>query len=173
MTNQNVLRKLKVFYWASFFLWPNYVWKLTGIVCPLIYSLKCPDLVWKGSFKRSLKTCRNPVLFHNLGEGLWLQSRPITADVVCRRDTSDWFWLDQSNSAEHQLLCKMRGLLFLLSALLLLESTDGHKEYHQLSKNETNIIDRAIQLANEKHGKTKHLDFALISEAVSYLIIFW
>ncbi|CAM4591196.1 unnamed protein product [Leuciscus chuanchicus] len=58
----------------------------------------------------------------------------------------------------------MRGLLFLLSALLLLESTDGNK-YNQLSQHEKNIIDTAIKLANEKYGKIKHLDLASILEA--------
>jgi len=71
----------------------------------------------------------------------------------------------------------MRGLLLLLSALLLLESTDGNKEYHQLSQNDARIVDRAIQLANtdkeiqqvnEKFG-AKHLDFAFILKAVSDL----
>ncbi|XP_051735165.1 cystatin-like protein isoform X5 [Ctenopharyngodon idella] len=56
----------------------------------------------------------------------------------------------------------MRGSLLLLSALLLLESTDGKKEY-QLGQRETNIIiDKAIKEANERHGKAKHLDFASI-----------
>ncbi|XP_056095515.1 cystatin-like protein [Rhinichthys klamathensis goyatoka] len=58
----------------------------------------------------------------------------------------------------------MRGLLLLLSALLLLESTDGNKEYHQLSQHDANISDKAIQLANKKYG-AKHLDFAFILEA--------
>ncbi|XP_048020479.1 cystatin-like protein [Megalobrama amblycephala] len=52
----------------------------------------------------------------------------------------------------------MRGSLLLLSALLLLESTDGNG-YDQLSQHDTDIIDRAIKAANERHGKTKHLDF--------------
>ncbi|XP_067219949.1 cystatin-like protein [Chanodichthys erythropterus] len=52
----------------------------------------------------------------------------------------------------------MRGSLLLLSALLLLESTDGNG-YDQLSQQDTNIIDKAIKEANERHGKTKHLDF--------------
>ncbi|XP_048018988.1 uncharacterized protein LOC125250452 isoform X2 [Megalobrama amblycephala] len=53
----------------------------------------------------------------------------------------------------------MRGSLLLLSALLLLESTVEMKEY-QLGQPETNkIIDKAIKAANERHGKTKHLDF--------------
>ncbi|XP_051735155.1 cystatin-like protein isoform X4 [Ctenopharyngodon idella] len=56
----------------------------------------------------------------------------------------------------------MRGSLLLLSALLLLESTDGNKEY-QLGQPETNIIiDKAIKEANERHGKAKHLDFVSI-----------
>ncbi|KAK9979272.1 hypothetical protein ABG768_012710 [Culter alburnus] len=52
----------------------------------------------------------------------------------------------------------MRGSLLLLSALLLLESTDGNG-YDQLSQQDKKIIDKAIQKANEGHGKTKHLDF--------------
>ncbi|KAK9979275.1 hypothetical protein ABG768_012713 [Culter alburnus] len=52
----------------------------------------------------------------------------------------------------------MRGSLLLLSALLLLESTDGNG-YDQLSQHDTDIIDKAIKAANEGHGKTKHLDF--------------
>ncbi|KAK9979273.1 hypothetical protein ABG768_012711 [Culter alburnus] len=52
----------------------------------------------------------------------------------------------------------MRGSLLLLSALLLLESTDGNG-YDQLGQHDTDIIDRAIKAANERHGKTKHLDF--------------
>lgn len=63
----------------------------------------------------------------------------------------------------------MRGLLLLLSALLLLESTDGNKEYNQLSQHDTEIIDKAIKLANKKYGP-KHLDFASVLGAVSYLI---
>ncbi|XP_048067350.1 cystatin-like protein [Megalobrama amblycephala] len=59
----------------------------------------------------------------------------------------------------------MRGLLLLFSALLLLESTVGDKEYHQLSQYETYIIDRAIEEANERYGRTKHLDFASIKSA--------
>ncbi|CAM4591214.1 unnamed protein product [Leuciscus chuanchicus] len=58
----------------------------------------------------------------------------------------------------------MRGLLFLLSALLLLESTDGN-QYNQLSQHDKNIIDKAIKLANDKYGKIKHLDLASILEA--------
>ncbi|XP_039534169.1 cystatin-like protein isoform X1 [Pimephales promelas] len=58
----------------------------------------------------------------------------------------------------------MRGLLLLLNALLLLELTDGNKEYHQLSQNDARIVDRAIQQANEKFG-AKHLDFASIVNA--------
>ncbi|XP_077087035.1 uncharacterized protein LOC143738851 [Siphateles boraxobius] len=56
----------------------------------------------------------------------------------------------------------MRGLLLLLSALLLLETTDGNEEYNQLSQHDKAIIDKAIKLANENHGKTKHLDFASV-----------
>ncbi|ROL44561.1 Cystatin-like protein [Anabarilius grahami] len=67
-------------------------------------------------------------------------------------------FMDQANSEELQLLRKMRGSLLLLSALLLLESTDGNG-YDQLSQHDTNIIDKAIKEANERHGKTKHLDF--------------
>ncbi|XDV32785.1 hypothetical protein PO909_003508, partial [Leuciscus waleckii] len=59
----------------------------------------------------------------------------------------------------------MRGLLLLLNALVLLESTEGHREYDQLSQHEKDIIDKAIQLANEKYGKSKHIDIAFILEA--------
>lgn len=63
----------------------------------------------------------------------------------------------------------MRGSLLLLSALLLLESTDGNG-YDQLSQSDKKIIDRAIEAANERHGKAKHLDFDSIITVVSYLI---
>ncbi|KAK7159339.1 hypothetical protein R3I94_005617 [Phoxinus phoxinus] len=55
----------------------------------------------------------------------------------------------------------MRGLLILLSALLLLESTDGNKEYNQLSQHEAGIVDKAIRVANQNYG-TKHIDFASV-----------
>ncbi|KAK9961826.1 hypothetical protein ABG768_007226 [Culter alburnus] len=53
----------------------------------------------------------------------------------------------------------MRGLLLLLNALLLLESTDGNEEYDKLSQHEKNIIDRAIKAVNERYGRNKHIDF--------------
>lgn len=102
------------------------------------------------------------------GEGLWLQSRPITVVVVCVDLALATGSDDQVNSAEHQLLCNMRGLLLLLNALLLLESTDG--TYDQLSQYEKYIIDKAIDEANERYGRNKHIDFDSILSSVSYLI---
>ncbi|XP_048017714.1 cystatin-like protein [Megalobrama amblycephala] len=52
----------------------------------------------------------------------------------------------------------MRGLLLLINTLLLLESTEN-KEYDKLNQHEKNIIDKAIEEANERHGKNKHIDF--------------
>ncbi|XP_067309629.1 cystatin-like protein [Pseudorasbora parva] len=59
----------------------------------------------------------------------------------------------------------MRGLLLLLSALVLLESTDGNQQYDQLSQHDREIIDRAIEKANKEHGQDKHLDFFSIPVA--------
>ncbi|XP_067309628.1 cystatin-like protein [Pseudorasbora parva] len=58
----------------------------------------------------------------------------------------------------------MRGLLLLLSALVLLESTDGNQQYDQLSQHDREIIDRAIEKANKEHGHAKHLDFVSIPD---------
>ncbi|XP_042631456.1 cystatin-like protein [Cyprinus carpio] len=56
----------------------------------------------------------------------------------------------------------MRGLLFLLNALLLLESTKGLMKYDELNDHDREIVDRAIEQANKDFGKTKHLDFYTI-----------
>ncbi|XP_050983411.1 cystatin-like protein [Labeo rohita] len=64
----------------------------------------------------------------------------------------------------------MRGLLFLLGALLLLESTKG-TEYEKLGKHERTIVDKAIKQANMDHGKDKHLDFHSIVKKHSNLFI--
>ncbi|XP_073704279.1 cystatin-like protein [Garra rufa] len=55
----------------------------------------------------------------------------------------------------------MRGLLFLLSALFLLESTKGI-EYEELDEHAKKIVDKAIEQGNKDHGKGKHLDFYTI-----------
>uniref|UniRef100_A0A8C1ZRB2 Cystatin domain-containing protein n=1 Tax=Cyprinus carpio TaxID=7962 RepID=A0A8C1ZRB2_CYPCA len=55
----------------------------------------------------------------------------------------------------------MRGLLFLLNALLLLESTKGLK-YDELNDHDRGIVDRAIERANKDYGNGKHLDFYTI-----------
>ncbi|KAK2900855.1 hypothetical protein Q8A67_008970 [Cirrhinus molitorella] len=52
----------------------------------------------------------------------------------------------------------MRGLLFLLSAVFLLESTKGIK-YEELDKLKVDIVDEAIKQVNEDHGKGTHFDF--------------
>ncbi|XP_067309068.1 cystatin-like protein [Pseudorasbora parva] len=62
----------------------------------------------------------------------------------------------------------MRGLLLLLSALVLLESTDGNQQYDQLSQHDREIIDRAIEKANKEHGHAKHLDFVSIPDVNPY-----
>uniref|UniRef100_A0A8C1QDW4 Cystatin domain-containing protein n=1 Tax=Cyprinus carpio TaxID=7962 RepID=A0A8C1QDW4_CYPCA len=92
-----------------------------------------------------------------LGEGLCLQSKPITAVVICVDQAKH-----QANSTALQLLVKMRGLLFLLNALLLLESTKGLMKYDELNDHDREIVDRAIEQANKDFGKTKHLDFYTI-----------
>uniref|UniRef100_A0A8C1JJ03 Uncharacterized protein n=1 Tax=Cyprinus carpio TaxID=7962 RepID=A0A8C1JJ03_CYPCA len=61
----------------------------------------------------------------------------------------------------------MRGLLFLLNALLLLESTKGLMEYDELNDHDRGIVDRAIERANKDFGKTKHLDFYTIVNRVN------
>ncbi|XP_052403899.1 cystatin-like protein [Carassius gibelio] len=55
----------------------------------------------------------------------------------------------------------MRGLLFLLSALFLLESTKGVK-YEELNEDDRKIVDKAIEQGNKDHGKGKHLDYYTI-----------
>nr|XP_055057847.1 cystatin-like protein [Misgurnus anguillicaudatus] len=52
----------------------------------------------------------------------------------------------------------MRGLLWLVGAVLLLGSIDGGDTYEQLDDNVKKIVDQAIIIANEKYGK-KHIDF--------------
>ncbi|XP_026062035.1 cystatin-like protein [Carassius auratus] len=56
----------------------------------------------------------------------------------------------------------MRGLLFLLSALFLLESTKGVK-YEELNEDDRKIVDKAIEQGNKKTEKSKHLDFYSIT----------
>uniref|UniRef100_A0A8C1ZR90 Uncharacterized protein n=1 Tax=Cyprinus carpio TaxID=7962 RepID=A0A8C1ZR90_CYPCA len=60
----------------------------------------------------------------------------------------------------------MRGLLFLLNALLLLESTKGLK-YDELNDHDRGIVDRAIERANKDYGNGKHLDFYTIINRVN------
>ncbi|KAK2900857.1 hypothetical protein Q8A67_008972 [Cirrhinus molitorella] len=67
----------------------------------------------------------------------------------------------QTNSTALQLLVKMRGLLFLLSALFLLESTKGI-EYEELDEHDRKIVDKAIEQGNKDLGQGKHLDFYTI-----------
>ncbi|KAF4117369.1 hypothetical protein G5714_001922 [Onychostoma macrolepis] len=55
----------------------------------------------------------------------------------------------------------MRGLLFLLSALFLLQSTKG-TEYDKLDDHDRKIVDKAIKQGNKDHGKVKHLDYHTI-----------
>ncbi|XP_056598738.1 cystatin-like protein [Triplophysa dalaica] len=58
----------------------------------------------------------------------------------------------------------MRGLLWVLSAVLLLGSTDGGKNYgdrmiyEEQHENIRGILDKAIKKANEDYGR-KHIDF--------------
>uniref|UniRef100_A0A8C1V7V6 Uncharacterized protein n=1 Tax=Cyprinus carpio TaxID=7962 RepID=A0A8C1V7V6_CYPCA len=94
-----------------------------------------------------------------LGEGHCLQNRPITAVVICVEvaavtDSEK----HQENSTALQLLVKMRGLLFLLSALFLLELIKGMK-YDELNNDERKIVDEAIEEGNTVHGQGKHLDY--------------
>ncbi|KAK2900856.1 hypothetical protein Q8A67_008971 [Cirrhinus molitorella] len=56
----------------------------------------------------------------------------------------------------------MRGLLFLLSALFLLESTKGIK-YEELDERDRKIVDKAIEQGNKDLGQGKHLDFYIIA----------
>ncbi|XP_016098189.1 cystatin-like protein [Sinocyclocheilus grahami] len=55
----------------------------------------------------------------------------------------------------------MRGLLFLLNALFLLESAKG-MIYDELNDNDRKIVDKAIVQANQDYGNGKHLDFFTI-----------
>uniref|UniRef100_A0A8C1NC57 Cystatin domain-containing protein n=1 Tax=Cyprinus carpio TaxID=7962 RepID=A0A8C1NC57_CYPCA len=52
----------------------------------------------------------------------------------------------------------MRGLLFLLSALFLLELIKG-MEYMELNDPDRKIVDEAIEEGNTVHGQRKHLDY--------------
>nr|XP_055057846.1 cystatin-like protein [Misgurnus anguillicaudatus] len=56
-------------------------------------------------------------------------------------------------------LCRMRGLLWLVGAVLLLGSIDGGDTYEQLDDDVKKIVDKAIIKANEKYGKKYHIDF--------------
>ncbi|XP_026143766.1 cystatin-like protein [Carassius auratus] len=56
----------------------------------------------------------------------------------------------------------MRGVLFLLNALILLESTKG-TTYDDLDDHARNIVNKAIEKANKDYGKGKHLDFHIIA----------
>lgn len=66
----------------------------------------------------------------------------------------------------------MRGLLWVLSALVLVGSTDGGKNYgdrmiyEEQHENIRGILDKAIKKANEDYGK-KHIDFFTIYSEVS------
>lgn len=62
----------------------------------------------------------------------------------------------------------MRGVLFLLNALILLESTKG-TTYDDLDDHDKIIVNKAIEQANKDYGKGKHLDFHIIANRVSYL----
>nr|XP_055057838.1 uncharacterized protein LOC129442052 isoform X2 [Misgurnus anguillicaudatus] len=53
----------------------------------------------------------------------------------------------------------MRGLLWLVGAVLLLGSIDGGDTYEQLDDDTRDIVDQAINKANEKYGKKYHIDF--------------
>uniref|UniRef100_A0A8C0YRU1 Uncharacterized protein n=2 Tax=Cyprinus carpio TaxID=7962 RepID=A0A8C0YRU1_CYPCA len=52
----------------------------------------------------------------------------------------------------------MRGLLFLLSTLFLLELIKGMK-YDELNDRDRKIVDEAIEQVNKDQGKGKHLDY--------------
>ncbi|KAI2667668.1 Uroporphyrinogen decarboxylase [Labeo rohita] len=67
----------------------------------------------------------------------------------------------------------MRGLLFLLSALFLLESTKGNgkMEYDKLNEHERKIVDRAIEQANKDHRIGKHLDYYKIDQKGDAVIV--
>ncbi|XP_016380431.1 cystatin-like protein [Sinocyclocheilus rhinocerous] len=57
----------------------------------------------------------------------------------------------------------MRGLLFLLNALFLLESTKAKGMiYDKLNDGDRKIVDKAIEQANQNYGNGKHLDFFTI-----------
>ncbi|XP_052403894.1 uncharacterized protein LOC127950719 isoform X3 [Carassius gibelio] len=97
------------------------------------------------------------------GEGHCLQNRPIPAVVICVDVTAVTDCEEhQENSTALQLLIKMRGLLFLLSTLFLLESTKGVK-YEELNEDDRKIVDEAIVQGNKKTEKSKHLDFYSIT----------
>ncbi|XP_059356858.1 cystatin-like protein [Carassius carassius] len=98
-----------------------------------------------------------------VGEGQCLQNRPIPAVVICVDVTAVTDSGEhQENSTALQLLIKMRGLLFLLSALFLLESTKGLK-YEELNEDDRKIVDDAIKQGNKMRGTVKHLDFYSIT----------
>ncbi len=105
-----------------------------------------------------------------LGEDHSLHSRPITAVVICVDVTAVTdSEKHQTNSTALQLLVKMRGLLFLLSVLFLLESTKG-KKYDELNDRDREIVNKAIEQGNKVQIKGKHLDYYTIVKTVSYLI---
>ncbi|KAA0719336.1 hypothetical protein E1301_Tti006574 [Triplophysa tibetana] len=71
----------------------------------------------------------------------------------------------------------MKGLLWVISAVLLLGSTDGGKNYgdrmiyEEQHENITEILDKAIKKANEDYGR-KHIDFySILSEDHSNKIV--
>ncbi|XP_059358651.1 cystatin-like protein [Carassius carassius] len=104
-----------------------------------------------------------------VGEGQCLQNRPIPAVVICVDVTAVTDSGEhQENSTALQLLIKMRGLLFLLSALFLLESTKGLK-YEELNEDDRKIVDGAIKQGNKMRGTVKHLDFYSITTRGSAL----
>ncbi|XP_052474328.1 cystatin-like protein [Carassius gibelio] len=63
----------------------------------------------------------------------------------------------------------MRGVLFLLNALILLESTKG-TTYDDLDDHDKIIVDKAIEQANKDYGKGKHLDFHTIANRNSNMV---
>ncbi|XP_050983398.1 cystatin-like protein [Labeo rohita] len=103
-------------------------------------------------------------------EDLSFQSRPITAVVICVDVTAVTdSEKHQTDSSALQLLVKMRGLLFLLSALFLLDSTKG-TEYEKLNEHDREIVDKAIEQGNKDHGNGKHLDFFIIANRDTNLL---
>lgn len=89
----------------------------------------------------------------------------ICVDVTAATDSEK----HQENSTALQLLVKMRGLLFLLSALFLLELIKGMK-YDELNDRDRKIVDEAIEQVNKDQGKRKHLNYYIIVKRVSHLI---